>query len=318
LIALRARAEHHGLRLPPDDSAHYAPAVYRPPLARKSSMMSLKNVVKQVLDRYPFPLKGNRVFHEIERYRAYRHVRLRPELTPRPDLLETLDRDGIVVLPEYFPRHVAGEWLAQVDDVVARMREGKLSKFLFPVHGLDFCRMAWADTLVPGSRQFFEDPLVTSLARAYLSPRVTSYRHEVDFKGGPAPFGLAELYHFDNWRPTVKAFLYLTDVNERTAPFVYAKGTHKLAPWRTRYDIEFDIHNKMGRYGHFFPQEVERLRKETRFEDKVCTGPAGTLILADFRGLHRATPVQEGRRVLLNNCFGLMDEPVGPAPPLSS
>ena len=32
---------------------------------------------------------------------------------------------------------------------------------------------------------------------------------------------------------------------------------------------------------------------------------AGTLIFADFRGIHQGTPLKAGKRVLLNNTFGI-------------
>ena len=76
------------------------------------------------------------------------------------------------------------------------------------------------------------------------------------------------------------------------------------------------MYAEQGRFGHFFPQEMERLQRDHGFRERVCTGPAGTLIFADFRGVHRATPVRTGRRVILNNCFGLLNPPVGPAPAL--
>jgi len=142
----------------------------------------------------------------------------------------------------------------------------------------------------------------------------------LDVKARPAPSDPAELFHFDNWRPPIKAFLYLTDVTEQSAPFVYAPGTHRPSAWRRRYDIEFDTHHRSGRYGHFFPHEIQHLRANSKahIEERFVTGPAGTLIFADFRGLHRATPLATDRRLMLNNCFGLMNEPVGAAPAMDA
>ncbi|HUF90528.1 MAG TPA: hypothetical protein VMR66_11190 [Gemmatimonadota bacterium] len=37
----------------------------------------------------------------------------------------------------------------------------------------------------------------------------------------------------------------------------------------------------------------------------VCIGPAGTLILFDSRGLHSATTLKKGTRVVLNRSFVL-------------
>jgi hypothetical protein len=138
---------------------------------------------------------------------------------------------------------------------------------------------------------------------------VNSYRHELEYRYGLSHAGIrqTDLYHFDNWRPICKAFLYLTDVTEDNAPFAYLKGTHRLAPWRRRHDLAYDVQGPSGRFGHFFPQEVQDLRQRFGWDELVCTGAAGTLIIADFRGLHRGTPMRSGRRVLLNNTFDLMN-----------
>jgi hypothetical protein len=118
---------------------------------------------------------------------------------------------------------------------------------------------------------------------------------------------MADLFHFDNWRPICKAFLYLTDVGEENAPFVYLKGSHQRGRWRHKFEREYDADGPTGRFGHFFPQEMRQLRASHAWAEEVCTAPAGTLILADFRGLHRGTPMVSGRRVLLNNTFDLMN-----------
>ena len=107
----------------------------------------------------------------------------------------------------------------------------------------------------------------------------------------------ADLYHFDNWRPICKAFLYLTDVSEENAPFVYIPGTHKPASWKRRHEIAYDVYGMDGPFGHFLPQEVRALRREFDWEDLVCTGDAGALILADLRGLHRGIRNRRARRI---------------------
>jgi|tagenome__1003787_1003787.scaffolds.fasta_scaffold20981631_4 hypothetical protein len=43
--------------------------------------------------------------------------------------------------------------------------------------------------------------------------------------------------------------------------------------------------------GSFWPPEVAQLRSDFGYEDLTCTGSAGTLVVFDGRGLHRATPL---------------------------
>ena len=60
-----------------------------------------------------------------------------------------------------------------------------------------------------------------------------------------------------------------------------------------------------GRYGLFFPLEWNTIAAKKGFRKVVCTGKAGTLIFGDFRGVHHGQPHEKGRRVLLNNTFGI-------------
>jgi hypothetical protein len=253
------------------------------------------------------PLRRNRMVHRLEHARAYRGIKLRPELTQRPELLEELDREGIAIVPDYMPADRIAEMLAGADEVIRKAQEGELVDRTFTIQPDIVFRIGKVDELIPATRPFFEDPVIRGVMEAYLSPRVVSFRRELENRFGLSKMAQADLFHFDNWRPICKAFLYLVDVGEENAPFRFLRRSHRDGPWRTRYAIEFDAAGHSGRYGHFFPQEIRALEKEHGWEEVVCTGKAGTLILADFRGLHRGTPLRSGRRVLLNNTFDLMN-----------
>jgi hypothetical protein len=253
------------------------------------------------------PLKESRVVHRVQHARAYRGVKLRPELTQRRDLLEELDREGIAIVPGYMPAGQVAEMLAGADEAIQKAKDGELADRTFTIQPDIVFRIGKVDELVPATLPFFEDPAISSVMEAYLSPRVVSFRRELENRFGLSKMAQADLFHFDNWRPICKAFLYLVDVGEDNAPFRFLRRSHKDGPWRTRHEIEFDAGGTSGRYGHFFPQEIRALEAQNDWEEVVCTGKAGTLILADFRGLHRGTPLKDGRRVLLNNTFDLMN-----------
>jgi len=267
-----------------------------------------RKAAKDLFQRHP-QLKNNRAFYELQRRRGFRDVRLRPELTKRKDLLEQLADKGVVVVPDYFPRTEVDGMLKAAEETIEKARRAELGDAAYSGEEQGFMwRVKDADEMVPETSPFFEDETIASVFRAYVSPRIAEFRHEIDYRFGVGEVGQADLFHFDNWRPLCKAFLYLVDVGEKNAPFAYLTGSHRQAKWRRPHEIAFDVHGRKGRFGHLFPQEVRELRKEhPDWEERVCTGGAGTLILADLRGLHRGTPLQEGRRVLLNNTFDLMN-----------
>jgi hypothetical protein len=267
-----------------------------------------RRAAKGLIQRHP-QLKNNRAFYELQRRRGFRDVRLRPELTERKDLLEELVGKGVVVVPDYFPRAEVEKMLGAAEETIEKARRAELGDAAYSGEEQSFMwRVKNADQMVPATTPFFEDPTIANVFEAYVSPRIAEFRHEIDYRFGVGEVGQADLFHFDNWRPLCKAFLYLVDVGEKNAPFAYLTGSHRPAKWRRPHEIAFDVHGRKGRFGHLFPQEVRELRAENPdWEELVCTGSAGTLILADLRGLHRGTPLQEGRRVLLNNTFDLMN-----------
>jgi hypothetical protein len=189
------------------------------------------------------------------------------------------------------------------EEVIARSDRGELASSTFTSQPNILSCIARIDRLAPITNEFFDDPVIRSVMDAYIAPGVASYRRELDYRFGISEVAQADLYHFDNWRPICKAFLYLVDVTEDTAPFVYVPGSHRQAPWRRSHEMAYDAKGPNGPFGHLFPQEMRHLRAQYGWEDLICTGEAGTLILADFRGLHRGTPLRSGRRIMLNNTF---------------
>lgn len=96
-----------------------------------------------------------------------------------------------------------------------------------------------------------------------------------------------------------KSILYLTDVNTEQGPFQYIEGSHtplqifkdtrkyKLEPFKSR----------------FADDDVERLIEAEPKRLKTFEAKAGTLILADTRGIHRGLPIERDERYALTNYY---------------
>lgn len=102
--------------------------------------------------------------------------------------------------------------------------------------------------------------------------------------GGQPSSAAAQQYHFDLDRVRfVKVFVFLTDVDDRTGPHVFVRGSHQHKPARLRRD---------GRHADAevaaaFPGEERRI-----------AGPRGTVFLADTLGLHKGSALQQGHRLV--------------------
>lgn len=109
----------------------------------------------------------------------------------------------------------------------------------------------------------------------------------------------AQMYHADNDTPTgwLKVFIYLTDVSEENGPHVFVPGSHRERPVA------------LARDGRFSDEEVERHFGPGR----KLTGPAGTVIVENTQGFHKALTVRSGTRTIFElecvNClFGAITE----------
>lgn len=110
--------------------------------------------------------------------------------------------------------------------------------------------------------------------------------------------------HADTFHPSMKAWLFLTDVEEADRPLTYVAGSHRLtaerASWERRKSIEvLDGGDRLSQRGsvRIKPEELAALGlpPPTRF----CV-PANTLVVADTCGFHaRAASHRRSLRVEL-------------------
>lgn len=152
----------------------------------------------------------------------------------------------------------------------------------------------------PDVQALMADPVLIELAQAYLEAEPVA-----DFikmwwysaSSGPQP---AQMYHCDMSRiKWVKFFIYLTDVGPGNGPHCFVGGTHRTGMVPTRFFARG--------YAHLSDEEVTR-HYGTR-DVAELTGPRGTIIVADTRGLHKGEQVRVGHRLMLqiqfsNSLFG--------------
>ena len=101
-------------------------------------------------------------------------------------------------------------------------------------------------------------------------------------------------FHADTFHPTVKAWLFLTDVAEDEGPFCYVPGSHRPTPERLRWEKAMS---------EKAPEGVDRLSARGSFriaEDELpalglppprkFAVPANTLVVGDTCGFHARGP----------------------------
>ena len=245
--------------------------------------------------------------------REVRGRRIDPGLTDHPEYLRTLRRDGIVFVPGFLDpdqvKRIVEEVATKTDLMTDRSSAGivkRNARYLL----LD------PSPRLPSTRSFFDSELVSGLVRAYLSPEAVPDRPAVQLKVDIGEPSIVDFFHIDEWRYLLTAFVFLTDVGPEQAPMIYLKGSQRPRLWRLRKEKEFYFYYERdgaGEYandespycGCFLPTEVRALKARHGYEPVTCTGAAGTLMLFDNLGLHRASPLRRDSRLLLSSYWML-------------
>jgi len=244
---------------------------------------------------------------KIKKSLHYKKYGVDSSLTKYKDELKTLEKDGIVVLPDFFSKEVVAKINDEIKTTMFDLYEDKYTgenkNYRFEEFGV--YRLLEIDKLSPTSKQFFELDIVNELAKAFVSKEVVSYQRMAELKPSVGHFSVADNWHFDDWKHRFKAFLYLNDVSDDEAPFVYLKGSHNPnIKWRERKEKEYYLYGKnQGSYGYFCPAEVDYIAKKYNHEEIVCNAKAGSVVIADTRGLHRGSVLRDNHRLVLVNFF---------------
>lgn len=213
---------------------------------------------------------------------------------------EAFDRDGFIARhnfldPETFARlkdqalgyRAQAREMVQGDTITRRMAIDGAARKAMPEVDRLLRRKDWAGMMrYVGS--FNQEPLY------YIQ---TILSHVKDAAPDPQTN-----FHADTFHPSVKAWLFLTDVAEDEGPFCYVPGSHILSQERIAWEREMSLHaaNHADRYsarGSFRagPEDLDRMRLRKPVAFAV---PANTLVIGDTVGFHARGPsARPSRRV---------------------
>src|SRR6266853_2574843 len=220
-----------------------------PSLARQALLMPFW--LAQVFTQEKFfarnPVIGNRWLNEhglhtarvalAWRLAAARRRRL-ARLIPAEDRRQ-LDADGFIVKRDFLPSDVFADLVAQVRDLRAPAREITEGDTITRHIALDPAAL----DRVPAARRLLDLPQYRNLLRyagsSAAAPMVYLQTVLAGARDGP-PDPQRDL-HTDTFHPTVKAWLFLSDVEADAMPFVYVPGSHRLTPQRLEWERTMSI-----------------------------------------------------------------------------
>ncbi len=209
-------------------------------------------------------------------------------------MLDEVERNGVCVVPGYWPHENCEMARAEVDRVIADYPE-----YVHPTAKSDR-RVYGADRVSSTIREFNADPDLTAIA--------TRYNHESTRAaftlGARLPFtegnkGSGEGWHRDAFLRQFKAIIYLADAKPENGPFQMLRDSHR--PKQILQDMKVaGLHYMQYRIPN---DQVNMLIEASPERLMTFTGAAGTLLLIDTSTIHRGSPIKAGVRYALTNYF---------------
>jgi hypothetical protein len=202
------------------------------------------------------------------------------------------DADGFIVKRNFLPPDVFADLLAQVRAFRAPARE--------IIEGDTVTRHIALDPTaldrVPAARHLLELPQYRNLL-SYAGSSAAAPMVYIQTVLAGAVRGLPDPQrdlHTDTFHPTVKAWLFLTDVEPDAMPFVYVPGSHRLTGQRLEWERAMSI-AASRRDGQAERKLVRAISPATLPElglppPQAIAAPANSLIVADTFGFHARGP----------------------------
>jgi hypothetical protein len=202
------------------------------------------------------------------------------------------DRDGFVLRPNFLPDECFAALVAQVRAYRGPLREIAEGDTIMRKIALDGRALAALPAIGAVLQSNEWRGLVRYAGSRDAEPVVwvqSILRHACAGPPDPQTF-----LHADTFHPTVKAWLFLTDVAEDAGPFTYVPGSHRLTDQRLEWERRMSISarhspNAEDRQGSFRidPADLASLGLP---EPRVFVISANSLIVADTFGFHARGP----------------------------
>jgi hypothetical protein len=296
-------------------------------LAERIKGPAAQDLFKRWFDAAPIYSGGvlaNRLGWQVLRTVAKRgaiSVRRWRSRTPRSAFADALDRDGIVIIPNFLP----GEQYAQL----LRAIDAYSSDRLRDIGDENGARIGYVSGPVVTERPgdagdtvnaiLGNDPLIISLARHVIGRRVRGplrliYQHLWLRDGDVDTTDREQVLHADKAFPCVKAIYSLDGISEQSSPFVYCPGTQRLTRQRLRYEHVMGVREALLRGGRnpdrYRGVDVElvrsrnamgvEMRRNLGAVERAIVCPPNSLIVTNNAGFHRRGQLTPGsaRRTL--------------------
>ena len=205
---------------------------------------------------------------------------------------EAFDRDGFVLRRNLLPQGEFASLVAEIKGYRGPLREITEGDTIVQKIALSPSTLARLPALGPLLRSRDWRGLIRYAGSRNAEPVVwvqSILRHACAGPSDPQT-----LLHADTFHPTVKAWLFLTDVTEDAGPFIYVPGSHRPTAQRLAWERRMSLSahrsaNPETRQGSFRIDPAELVELSLP-QPRAFAVPANTLVVADTFGFHARGP----------------------------
>lgn len=214
------------------------------------------------------------------------------------DYVDTLERDGIVVIPNFLPDDVIDDLRARANKICDEER-ARIKVYHHGPNTFNVLNSEIRPQIPEELPEFFQDPRVPALLEAaerrpgrfathgYMNIERLCQNEPLEAEDPETQL------HSDIFFTSHKGWLYLTDVTPECGPFVYVKGSHRLSPKLLSYVYRESCHGNKGSR-----RITQRELDDLHLEEKVLTCPKGTFVVGNTFGFHRRNRGKPGHERL--------------------
>src|SRR6185437_12025488 len=281
------------------------------------SLLIIGGLFSSAPQNYLDNILQNKLGHQFVRYFFYNIIyaaRPKPKASSRLENLEALKNDGIVVWEDFFTPE---EWSI----IKSEFEVAKPGIELKPYYSKKNPGIKMANIEVSEKSETFKlisSNITLNDCAGYIVHReIKKYLPAISYmvveRDANMEFDddIENILHSDTFYPTAKAFVYLSEVNNENAPYVYAIGSHKFSFRRALHEYNMSVRVAKlakGKIGSIPPEALtnraDRLRNVVTDSQKRALGivetyfpgKENTMIMSNNRGFHRRGEFTKGAR----------------------
>ena len=252
------------------------------------------------LNRTPPQYSGSLILNilgfQIFRTLFYNFWRLRPQKNKYKEYTETLERDGILVIPDFFSNEQFEEIKKEYEQLYSDWDPFEFDPLTlnnrqknFPEYFETIAEKFISPNTPSFLKYFLNNDIINELTKAVIHRKIRVKPYHLFWhlqKRNPDKnvdsLHFASFPHADVPYPTIKVFLYLRDTDESNAAYVFAKGSHKLTLKRLINEYKFSIRYSKDGSDNVTESELNKMGYRS---ESIC-GKANTLFISNNMGFH--------------------------------